>query len=155
MPGSSSMTRIFMGEESRGRAVPLVYRSGAARTRTDAFVAEPGERQRTKAVGVMSLFEEGNSTRAVTPGESGEGGIRTLGTVARTSVFETDPRLTESQDTSNTYDDTSLRFAQGFAQAGESTADPDLTRVVRAWSALPTHIKSAVMALVVTAEGTA
>src|SRR5262245_18994174 len=89
---------------------------------------------------------------------SGEGGIRTLGTVARTPVFETHPQITEATSSASTSDDAQSRFARRFAQSGHGqsldapaigpVADPDLARVLDAWPMLTAPIRSAILALV-------
>jgi hypothetical protein len=90
--------------------------------------------------------------------KSGEGGIRTLGTVARTPVFETGPRPAEAGDSTSTSDNHDSQFARRFAQASSPPsedrplvtrpADPDLVRVCGAWAVLSAPIRHAILALV-------
>src|SRR5262245_268708 len=79
---------------------------------------------------------------------SGEGGIRTLGTVARTPVFETHPHSTEGAETASTSGDTLAVLALPLALEGPNTPDPDLARILAAWPSLPPHIRAAVLVLV-------
>src|SRR5262249_27628616 len=121
---------------------------------------------RTRSRGWCNSWRNSSAFAAVLPRSgfdvspfpsSGEGGIRTLGRVAPTPVFETRPRPTEGAVTESTSDDGHSRFAHPFAQSGQASppgtptppvVDPDLRRVLDAWPSLSEPIRRAVLALV-------
>jgi hypothetical protein len=85
---------------------------------------------------------------------SGEGGIRTLGGVAATPVFETQLHSAEDSDLPSTSGDGSWGFVRPFAQIDLNPPldYPDLARILDAWPTLPAPIKAALLAVVATAR---
>ena len=77
---------------------------------------------------------------------SGEGGIRTLGSISATPVFETAPSSPQPLVIPETSAADAARLA--FCLAPPTPADPDLAGIITAWPDLPPHIKAAVLTLV-------
>jgi hypothetical protein len=76
----------------------------------------------------------------------GGAGIRTLGTLAGTLVFETGAAISEGLTPQEDTDSAQTVLPSCLPKAAEN--DPDLLAVIEAWPALPEHVRAAVLALV-------
>ena len=78
---------------------------------------------------------------------SGEGGIRTLVTVAGKSVFETDPPVTESLRFPGIPHAYPVGSSTGSSSPAAHILNADLARVVELWPVLPPAIRAAILTL--------
>src|SRR5439155_11661531 len=77
---------------------------------------------------------------------SGEGGIRTLGDLATTPVFETGSSFPQPLTNSATSDDAPENLA--FCLAFLAKKSPDLALLVEGWETLPDAVRAGIVAMV-------
>jgi hypothetical protein len=85
-------------------------------------------------------------------GVSGEGGIRTLGDLATTPVFETGSAETQPVVKSKACENNANNLASCLALLAKKS--PDLVHVVENWHSIPEAIRAGIIAMVKAATGT-